>query len=258
MTQTIYLLKLGSSENLYKLGRSEQFMKRFATYRNTCPTIIAVLKCDDCCTAERELLSVFRSTFKERQDIGVEYFEGDERQMMQILHTYFIDPENSVHLNGLNIIKTVSKNSNLRNDNSYTSTAECTDDHITTETNNSSSHTHTHTHSHTHTRTCRRKYPSPQNSGSENIKHKINDFVCTSKIVLYECPRCKYSTDRKDHMVRHLNRTKICPSVKGDIELTNEVKEIVLLKRIYHPPKVVEQPVTYNHYNHCNNTYNAC
>lgn len=55
--------------------------------------------------------------------------------------------------------------------------------------------------------------------------------------VPFECPRCNYTTLRKDHMKKHLNKKKICPSVKGDIELTDEIQNIVLTKRIFHESK---------------------
>lgn len=55
-------------------------------------------------------------------------------------------------------------------------------------------------------------------------------------MVRFECPRCHYKTDKKQHMQNHFNRKRICPSEKGDIELSEYVKNIVYEKRIYHPP----------------------
>lgn len=56
-------------------------------------------------------------------------------------------------------------------------------------------------------------------------------------IVPYTCPRCKYTTIIRQNMYKHINRRTICPSVNGHIELTDDVKNIILTERIYHPPK---------------------
>lgn len=51
----------------------------------------------------------------------------------------------------------------------------------------------------------------------------------------YECARCHYTTFRKDQMRYHLNRTRLCPTKTNDLELTSEIKEIILSQRVYHP-----------------------
>jgi hypothetical protein len=75
----------------------------------------------------------------------------------------------------------------------------------------------------------------------------------------FQCARCNYKAFRKDQMEYHLNRKRICPSVNGDIELTDEVKNVILTKRIYHePPKSssLHTNQTVNYYNHYNNVMN--
>lgn len=78
------------------------------------------------------------------------------------------------------------------------------------------------------------------------------------KLETYVCPRCGYSTDRKDALKRHFfDKVKTCPAVKLDIELTDDIKHYVLLNRRYHVPnasnplKVVNN--TINNYNQINN-----
>lgn len=54
----------------------------------------------------------------------------------------------------------------------------------------------------------------------------------------YVCPRCYLSTRIKAHMVRHFSRKSPC-ACKNEIhlQLSEEIKNIVLRDRIYHIPK---------------------
>lgn len=55
----------------------------------------------------------------------------------------------------------------------------------------------------------------------------------------YKCPRCSYKTPQKSNMRRHLYELKIiCPACTLDIELTDEIKEYILLNRVWHQPKI--------------------
>jgi hypothetical protein len=59
----------------------------------------------------------------------------------------------------------------------------------------------------------------------------------------YNCARCNYTTNHKGHMKFHLYDLKFqCPGSKNDIELTDEIKEIILKNRIYHIP--IAEPIT--------------
>lgn len=58
----------------------------------------------------------------------------------------------------------------------------------------------------------------------------------------YTCPRCGYDTNRKSSMHTHLFKViKPCPTTADDIELTNDVKEYIIMNRKYRPPKVTKQ-----------------
>jgi hypothetical protein len=56
----------------------------------------------------------------------------------------------------------------------------------------------------------------------------------------YTCVRCGMNTNNKQSMRTHLyKRKQICPFVENDIELTDEVKECILLNRVY---KIKSEP----------------
>ncbi len=62
------------------------------------------------------------------------------------------------------------------------------------------------------------------------------------KKILYTCPRCGYETKRKPDIKNHLyERKKLCPGAVADIELTDVIKEKIILNRIYIEPKLVKE-----------------
>ena len=73
MPEYIYLLQerefIKTRENIYKIGKSKQKnLKRIQNYPNGTKLIIQ-LECENCDINE---------SFKQRTDIGTEYFEGDK------------------------------------------------------------------------------------------------------------------------------------------------------------------------------------
>ena len=66
----------------------------------------------------------------------------------------------------------------------------------------------------------------------------------------YTCPRCGYNSRKKYNMYIHLtNLRKPCPATEQDIEITQEVKDYILINRIYHTPEQPQQTI----YNYINN-----
>lgn len=59
-------------------------------------------------------------------------------------------------------------------------------------------------------------------------KHKHDD---------YSCPRCGYQTPRKSCMRNHLYKSKKpCPCTIRDLDITEEIKEHIMVNRVYHLP----------------------
>ena len=82
---------------------------------------------------------------------------------------------------------------------------------------------------------------------------------------LYSCPRCGYTTPHKPSMRKHLYcLQKQCPGQEKNINLTDEIKEVILQNRIWRPPiepTVTQPPVitlnqTINNYNQMLNYVN--
>lgn len=89
-SQYIYLLQerefIKTKENVYKVGRTEkENHKRFEQYPKGSVLLFQIM-CDNCRTAERNILLLFKSKFVQRKDIGNEYFEGDYKAMMDLIY----------------------------------------------------------------------------------------------------------------------------------------------------------------------------
>lgn len=59
------------------------------------------------------------------------------------------------------------------------------------------------------------------------------------KYMEFECCRCMYKTSEKSRMHYHLYiRRTPCPAARRDITLTEEIKDKIMIDRIYRPPEV--------------------
>ena len=88
----IYLLQerefVRLNENVFKIGMTNQAgYGRFNNYTKGSILLFHII-CDDCRIVERELISQFRLLYKQRKDIGNEYFEGDYKSMIDVMYSY--------------------------------------------------------------------------------------------------------------------------------------------------------------------------
>lgn len=71
----------------------------------------------------------------------------------------------------------------------------------------------------------------------------------------YVCIRCGFATQRKDSMRRHLYTLKNpCPGQEVNIEITDDIKECIIVNRVYKPPQDLNQSsITVTHIHQLNN-----
>lgn len=55
-------------------------------------------------------------------------------------------------------------------------------------------------------------------------KHRLSNF---------QCPRCGYTTSVSTHIRDHFNKKKPCPALLSNVVITDDVKNNVLLNRLY-------------------------
>ena len=88
LTEGIYLIHIRefiiTNKNIFKLGRSHNIDKRMGRYPKG-SSIIAQLECCNSVQCEKELLVIFKSKFKQNKYYGIEYFEGDKYDMMDVI-----------------------------------------------------------------------------------------------------------------------------------------------------------------------------
>ncbi len=88
----IYLIHcracVNSGESVYKIGKTVDFSKRIDGYdKGSIPLFtLYVAECDE---FERYLIFLFSTKYKQRRDYGVEYFEGDATQMINVIMSEF-------------------------------------------------------------------------------------------------------------------------------------------------------------------------
>lgn len=81
----VYMLQerefIKTCEPIYKIGKTTQEPNsRLRGYPNKSQVILFV-DVPDCHTTEKHLITAFKKSFKQRKDIGTEYFEGELNQM---------------------------------------------------------------------------------------------------------------------------------------------------------------------------------
>lgn len=90
-TSFIYLIiereYIKNKEDIFKVGKTTQKrLKRFDKYTNG-SILLSYNRCNDCHTSETELIKLFKKKYKQRLDIGLEYFEGNHEDMIDDIYS---------------------------------------------------------------------------------------------------------------------------------------------------------------------------
>lgn len=96
--ERIYIIQerefIKTNENIYKIGRSRQIKNRRLNQYPKGSEILLILCVDDCYIFESNIKKIFNKKFKNRSDIGTEYYEGNIKKMVQEIIKLFNDEEN--------------------------------------------------------------------------------------------------------------------------------------------------------------------
>jgi predicted protein tyrosine phosphatase len=88
----IYLIReaefVATGSPIYKLGKARLDELKYYIKSSDENAIEIILHVDDQDRIRRRLNKKFKETFKQRKDIGVEYFEGDRNMMILIICEY--------------------------------------------------------------------------------------------------------------------------------------------------------------------------
>jgi hypothetical protein len=80
----------GSGNKIYKFGRSKCLKNRMNSYPKN-SDIVYTTPCNNSVKVERDILVLFNVMFKQRTDIGTEYFEGNEKRMIATIRNYMFE-----------------------------------------------------------------------------------------------------------------------------------------------------------------------
>jgi len=91
----IYLLQLReftkTKENIYKVGMTKKDnLKRFNQYPKGSILLFQMI-CDNSRNTENKVIKLFREKFTQHKEIGNEYFEGDYKEMIDIIYSVIIN-----------------------------------------------------------------------------------------------------------------------------------------------------------------------
>jgi hypothetical protein len=183
-----------SGENVYKIGLTKQKeLMRFSQYPKGSDLLLHSM-CNNCRVTEKEIMKQFKQHFIQRNDYGTEYFEGNYKHMVYLIHTiianeYKNDFINISKENNINPNYVVDNNDNDIKHNKLVKQFYCEKCEYKTERkNNFVKHLNSNIH---------KKY-----------FHSIND----NKILNYKCLSCEYIFSRKSNYNRHIKKcnTKEC------------------------------------------------
>jgi phage/plasmid-associated DNA primase len=93
----IYLLQtrefITTNQNVYKIGKTTQENNaRFNSYPKGSRLLFQII-CNNCHNNEKEIIKLFIGKYKQRKDIGYEYFEGDYKDMIKDIFDIIFNQE---------------------------------------------------------------------------------------------------------------------------------------------------------------------
>ena len=91
----IYLLQerefVASCKNIFKIGMSKtNNYKRFKQYPNN-SILLFQMQCENATRAEKYIINIFKNMFKNKREIGREYFEGESIEMINTIYSILIN-----------------------------------------------------------------------------------------------------------------------------------------------------------------------
>ena len=115
-THYIYLLQerefIKTKENIYKIGKTtQQNNNRFKQYPKGSILLFQII-CSNCHKIEKNLIYIFKQQFKQYNDIGREYFEGDYKLMMDLIYKFVL---NYTNVNNNNVNTNIIVNNKIEN-----------------------------------------------------------------------------------------------------------------------------------------------
>jgi hypothetical protein len=114
----IYLLQerefINSKQNIYKVGMTKkENLVRFKQYPKGSILLFQII-CSNCNKMEKDVLKKFKEIFKQKKDIGTEYFEGEYKNMIDII--YDIVKNESENDKKIESLKTADEKNEREND----------------------------------------------------------------------------------------------------------------------------------------------
>ena len=209
-SQYIYLLQtrefINSNLPVYKVGKTKQINNlRFNSYPKG-SKLLSQLCCKDCDECEKQILSLFDKKYKNRNDIGREYYEGEYRKMiLDIIEV--IDYRKEIE--DLKELKYLQEIENLKKENTELKKEKISFIGKTNDLKNEISKIMVDSFI-----TEIIEYKQPENNDEK--KEKINKL--TKQKYKFSCEKCNYYTDIKCDFESHKKSNTHIQKENGEFE----------------------------------------
>jgi len=201
----IYLLQerefIKTNENIYKVGRTAQANHaRFNDYPKGSILLFQMI-CSNCKDIEKQIILALTTNFKQRKDIGTEYFEGNYNSMIDIIYSIVKNYE-----------KNISENSNIDISNNSNSNINNLGDKYLDRLN-----------------------PKLNLNSSKCINRSFKNMT------KYICVRCGHESSQIGDLKKHLNKAKECMKKYDEtdrailLKMLNNVSEYLRYLEIFRP-----------------------
>lgn len=215
----IYLLQerefIKTKENIYKAGMTKKNnFERFNQYPKGSVLLFQMI-CKNCNDVEKEVLKIFKEHFKQRKDIGNEYFEGDYKEMIDIIYNIIKGESEEVNEDNVNeeiyIIRTYEEWIKYNKINGIVITNKNGEGYIKLKNE------------------AWRVLYDKYNPEYDNTKMEcLSDFVENRKALIYKMIKpnsCLVSMNERKKMEDEYNKNMVNLIISGEKEINNEKME---------------------------------
>jgi hypothetical protein len=91
---------INAKQNIFKIGKTANFEKRLQNYdKGSEPLFLLCVKNHD--NFEQQIKHILKEKFIQRKDYGEEYFEGNFKEILNVVNTYYFENEEDLEISNM-------------------------------------------------------------------------------------------------------------------------------------------------------------
>ena len=224
----IYLLQerefIKTNEPIYKIGKTKKScLTRLQNYPKG-TMLIFQIKCKDCDTYEKILISIFKEKFIQHKNVGNEYFMGNYFEMINVIYNLIWerDIKEGIDNTNNNTIHNTNHNTidNTNNNTIYNTNHNTNHNTIHNTNNNTNDNTNDITNDNTNDITNDNKCNKCNKILSSNVYLKRHLLICKGVSNPFECHFCHKILSDRSSKCKHL---KTCKNKNISSNISNNI-----------------------------------